>query len=116
MKEPNIQNIPKDFEIEATPQLLKKALGANHNESRTNRSSSLSLAPYASFLVEALPDESCLVSLRKAFVASSSCLLMAADYSQLELRILAHMSQDSKLLKILGKLFSRLMVYLITGL
>ena len=107
MKEPNIQNIPKDFEIEATPQLLKKALGANHNKSRRNRSSSLSLAPYASFLVEALPDESCLVSLRKAFVASSSCLLIAADYSQLELRILAHMSQDPKLLKILGKLISR---------
>ena len=42
------------------------------------------------------------VSLRQAFVCSEGCLILAADYSQLELRILAHLSQDAKLMQILG--------------
>ncbi len=36
--------------------------------------------------------------IRKAFVAPSKYLLVAADYSQIELRLMAHFSQDEKLL------------------
>ena len=43
------------------------------------------------------------LSLRRAFVASKGCLLIAADYSQIELRILAHLSKDRKLTQLLKK-------------
>lgn len=36
--------------------------------------------------------------IRRAFVAQQGCLLMGADYSQVELRVMAHMSQDRGLL------------------
>lgn len=37
--------------------------------------------------------------MRRCFVAASGNLLVAADYSQIELRVLAHLSQDANLLK-----------------
>ena len=37
--------------------------------------------------------------IRSAFIPSNGCILLAADYSQIELRVLAHLSQDRVLLE-----------------
>ena len=41
--------------------------------------------------------------IRRAFIARPGCCLIAADYSQIEMRIMAHMSQDPGLLEVFNK-------------
>jgi DNA polymerase-1 len=42
-------------------------------------------------------------AIRDAFVAREGCLIFAADYSQIELRVLAHLSRDEALLEAFGE-------------
>ena len=38
------------------------------------------------------------VALRETFIASAGCVLLSADYSQIELRLMAHVSRDEQLI------------------
>uniref|UniRef100_UPI0032E938D3 DNA polymerase theta n=1 Tax=Homo sapiens TaxID=9606 RepID=UPI0032E938D3 len=66
--EPNIQNVPRDFEIK---------MGGSGG------------MPFS-------------ISMRHAFVPFPGGSILAADYSQLELRILAHLSHDRRLIQVLN--------------
>nr|XP_048278394.1 DNA polymerase theta isoform X1 [Myodes glareolus] len=108
--EPNIQNVPRDFEIKM-PTLVR--------ESPPSQAPGKSLLPMARRLSKkfygphpgngALTEEMVSdrgvpfsVSMRHAFVPFPGALILAADYSQLELRILAHLSRDCRLIQVLN--------------
>ncbi|XP_033029736.1 DNA polymerase theta, partial [Lacerta agilis] len=106
-REPNIQNVPKDFEIEMptmveeSPPSQKEHNGFNLPRSRWRKHSVLphgqrSLAEPSGGKVPFS------VSMRHAFVPFPGGLILAADYSQLELRILAHLCCDKRLLQVLN--------------
>ena len=99
--EPNLQNIPKSFQVELTEDLKKKALGRRASSRRRTNSSSLALTPLARLLAPA--DPSTTVSLRHAIIPVEGNLLISADYSQLEFRVLAHLSSNEALQDTLRK-------------
>ncbi|PIK47985.1 hypothetical protein BSL78_15133 [Apostichopus japonicus] len=108
--DPNIQAIPKDFEIslpsvigESPPHWSGPILGgpATATKGKARRESRRSSVQCKMTLKEPEGLKSA-VSLRHAFCPFPGGLLLAADYSQLELRILAHLSQDVKLIRILN--------------
>ena len=41
--------------------------------------------------------------IRKAFIPEPGCLFFSADYSQIELRVMAHLSQDSEMIKVFSE-------------
>ncbi|CAB4068798.1 POLQ [Lepeophtheirus salmonis] len=87
--EPNIQNIPKDFEIDIK--------NSSFHEHSFRMSSDKTLESVAQFLnSDVSSHETYKVSMRHSIIASQDSLIIAADYSQLELRILAHLLIGSK--------------------
>lgn len=103
--EPNIQNVPKDFEIQMPTLIEESQLSQNNGASKTwgKRKINQLLAPLLK-VSDKSPDKGMpfSVSMRHAFVPFSGGLILAADYSQLELRILAHLSRDRRLLHVLN--------------
>ncbi|XP_023124971.2 DNA polymerase theta [Amphiprion ocellaris] len=100
--EPNIQNVPKDFEI-YMPTVVGESptsqdgchMSSKAGEKRHSVMPSVTAKP-----AEQGPAFS--VSMRHAFIPFSGGMILAADYSQLELRVLAHLSRDQRLLQVLN--------------
>ncbi|XP_074546756.1 DNA polymerase theta [Halichoeres trimaculatus] len=94
--EPNIQNVPKDFEIHMATEVGESPPSQDTKPGKKRRS----VAPSAAGGSEQGPAFS--VSMRHAFVPFPGGMILAADYSQLELRVLAHLSKDQRLLQVLN--------------
>uniref|UniRef100_A0A8B9KFT4 DNA polymerase theta n=1 Tax=Astyanax mexicanus TaxID=7994 RepID=A0A8B9KFT4_ASTMX len=107
--EPNIQNVPKDFEIQMPTLIGESQPSQNHTTGVSSKSrNTISRTNHQLIALVKDSDKSpgkgmpFFVSMRHAFVPFSGGLILAADYSQLELRILAHLSCDKRLLQVLN--------------
>ncbi|XP_046723327.1 DNA polymerase theta isoform X2 [Silurus meridionalis] len=107
--EPNIQNVPKDFEIQM-PVLIGESQPSQSNMAVISSKTRAKISRKHHQLVSLIKDPGrspekgmpFSVSMRHAFVPFSGGFILAADYSQLELRILAHLSRDRRLLQVLN--------------
>jgi DNA polymerase theta len=91
--EPNLQNVPRDFEIDLPTVIAESPpQGAQSTNRGYRKVTHVNNAPGAKFAV----------SMRTAFIPFKGGILLAADYSQLELRLIAHLSRDERLLKLLN--------------
>ncbi|XP_077575517.1 DNA polymerase theta isoform X1 [Stigmatopora nigra] len=124
--EPNLQNVPKDFDIDM-PTLVGESPpsqdGHRKNERRYVNTARIYLILYTyrkcPFILNGSVFFCCRktrnllvpsttraptfsVSMRHAFVPFSGGMILAVDYSQLELRVLAHLSKDRRLLQVLN--------------
>ncbi|NXS16802.1 DPOLQ polymerase, partial [Mystacornis crossleyi] len=108
--EPNIQNVPRDFEIEM-PTVVEESPPSQAHGSVNSRAA-LGGRKRSSILPNGLKVQAAnrsqergipfSVSMRHAFVPFPGGFILAADYSQLELRILAHLSCDCRLIQALN--------------
>ncbi|XP_060054263.1 DNA polymerase theta [Erinaceus europaeus] len=101
--EPNIQNVPKDFEIKM-PTVVEESPPSQAPKRRGNRKGYGLNPGHQAQMEESASDRGMpfSVSMRHAFVPFPGGLILAADYSQLELRILAHLSNDRRLIHVLN--------------
>ncbi|CAL1266804.1 unnamed protein product [Larinioides sclopetarius] len=83
---PNLQFIPRDFNIDSVPQ---DVADSEENSEEDYHCTDEVMSQFG-------------VSLRNLFIPSTGNVLLSADYSQLELRILAHLSGEKKLIKSLN--------------
>ncbi|XP_019329649.1 PREDICTED: DNA polymerase theta [Aptenodytes forsteri] len=110
--EPNIQNVPRDFEIEMPTVVEESPPSRAHGNVNSCAVSQGSCRKRSSILPNGLKAQAedgseergipFSVSMRHAFVPFPGGLILAADYSQLELRILAHLSCDCRLIQALN--------------
>ncbi|KAM6145771.1 DNA polymerase theta [Phoenicopterus ruber ruber] len=110
--EPNIQNVPRDFEIEMPTVVEESPPSRAHGNVNSRAVSGGRCRKRSSILPNGLKVQAedrseergipFSVSMRHAFVPFPGGLILAADYSQLELRILAHLSCDRRLIQALN--------------
>uniref|UniRef100_A0A8B9ZAJ1 DNA polymerase theta n=1 Tax=Anas platyrhynchos TaxID=8839 RepID=A0A8B9ZAJ1_ANAPL len=99
--EPNIQSVPRDFAIEM-PTVVEESPPFRAVYSRAVYLGSVNpiSCTYDRSKGRGIPFS---VSMRHAFVPFPGGLILSADYSQLELRILAHLSHDCRLIEALNR-------------
>ncbi|XP_068883861.1 DNA polymerase theta [Aphelocoma coerulescens] len=110
--EPNIQNVPRDFEIEMPTVVEESPPSQAHGSANSRAALGGRCRKHSSILPNGLKVQAAnrseergipfSVSMRHAFVPFPGGLILAADYSQLELRILAHLSCDCRLIQALN--------------
>ncbi|XP_072210786.1 DNA polymerase theta [Excalfactoria chinensis] len=111
--EPNIQNVPRDFEIEMPTVVEESPPFRTHGSVYSRAVSRVRGRKHSSVLPNSvntwaedraegrgIPFS---VSMRHAFVPFPGGFILAADYCQLELRILAHLSRDCRLIEAFSK-------------
>ncbi|XP_052244253.1 DNA polymerase theta-like [Dreissena polymorpha] len=105
LSEPNLQNVPKDFDIQL-PDLIGESpppcVSAGPRE-RQSRLRSLRDQGQRSAVTKDNSGGTFSVSMRHAFVPFKDGVLLAADYSQLELRMIAYLSHDKRLISVLNE-------------
>ena len=102
--EPCLQHVPKDFDFEVSDEIE-----VNVEDGKTARTSTPGKMRYGLRNAKELLKvrNTCSssiqkpISMRSTFVPQTGNILIAADYSQLELRIITHLSRDKRLLSIL---------------
>ncbi|KAF8561294.1 hypothetical protein P879_09327, partial [Paragonimus westermani] len=106
---PNIQVVPNDIVIDYSNIINRRILSVSqfgpkallNSASKAHPANEPWPEPIAAAVAD-LPKETVLLRPRRAFRANTNCLLISADYCQLELRLLAHFSQDSCLIDLLS--------------
>ncbi|XP_072178198.1 DNA polymerase theta-like [Diadema setosum] len=115
--EPNIQAIPKEFDIHM-PSVIEESppgVGALPNRQYSGAAACMRRGKHgrmkggaytpvtgAGSLASKAPGPKFAVSIRQVFCPFPGGLMLAADYSQLELRLLAHLADDQALIAILN--------------
>ncbi|KAM9020347.1 DNA polymerase theta isoform 2-T2 [Ara ararauna] len=110
--DPNIQNVPRDFEIEMPTVVEESPPSRAHGNVDSFAVSGARYRKHSSIVPNGMKVQAedrskergipFSVSMRHAFVPFPGGLILAADYSQLELRILAHLSCDCRLIQALN--------------
>ena len=105
--EPNLQNVPREFSIKlplvmgGSPPMGIKGGNCVVNSSKTALSSPSPPSLY-DCKNPVSPGELFAISIRSIFVPFESAMFISADYCQLELRLIAHLSGDEKLIEVLN--------------
>lgn len=88
--------------VSALPQLISPKTGRIHTHFNTHVAATGRLSSTAPNLQNIPVRSPTGKKVRKAFIATRGQILLSADYSQVELRLLAHFSQDPTMLKAFG--------------
>ena len=105
--DPCLQHIPKDFDFEILDRINADRFEKDQVPDQNNvpislckklpRGKGVDMPSYDKIYSSSRP-----INMRSAFVPRNGNLLIAADYSQLELRMITHFSRDKRLISILN--------------